>query len=470
MPAYPRYPTGDDPLARPDRPFAPRDDDNPDDQAPTQLWSPPPRFQPDYSFAHDSDTAEQRLAARRSADANSVFASGVWAEDEPEEPATEVRPAAALPPVASRAAGPAAHRTKPRRTGLWIGLGAALVVIVAVALVLWLVVAPLKQAKSDFAAAQPGLAQARTTLRTAVDTTQATVGAIQGADMADPSLLDQYTGLLDQAQTSLATPDPVMATQASAIRQQVDQMTTLTSTMNGQAANLARLSAAVVISRDKATYQKAQANLTAAVAAAQSVYDSSDGNVTDETLRTTLKSQIDAANQLIGASVADADLPTATDQLNAAATALAAADQAVISNQRAAGGKTYTYTLLASAGQINAAQMPMDAVILAMKIYVTGSLVQVQTCYQQAGVADLATCDGYFNGSFFDMTGSRQGTTAVVQDVDPNALYLWGTLTFASSAVTAKVVSFDGPVALCQLPDGTIFGDPTLPSCGNIAV
>jgi len=467
MPAYPQYPRDDGP--------------NDADLAQTQAWSPEPaapapdettvgsaysRFKPDYSFAHDSDTAERRLAARRAADADSLFASGIWAETEPDD-----TPAAPTPakPVAARALPPTDDRpAKPRRLGLWIGLGAGLVVILAAALVVWFVVVPLNHAKTDFTAAQPALAQARSALQTAVDTTQTSVGGVQPSDLADATLLDQYTGLLDQAQTTLATPDPVMASSTQDIRRQIDQMTALATTMNGQAANLARLSAAILISRDKATYLKAKANLTAAVAAAQTVYDASEGNVDNEDLRTTLKAKIDEANQLLAAQVADADLATTATQMNTMAVDLATADQAVVENQRATGGRTFTYTLLASDGQINASQMPVDAIILAMKVYVTGSLVQIQTCYKQGGVTDLSTCDGYFTGQYYDMTGSRDGDTAAVQDVDPASLYLWGTVTFSSTAVSAPAILFTGPPGLCQLPDGTVFGDPTLPSCGNV--
>lgn len=458
MPAYPRYPGDEDA-----------------DLGQTQAWTPDdpptpgPRFTPDYSFAHEVDDSQQRQAARRAAEADSVFASGVWAEDEPDEPEAPATVVAPPRPPAARALPPADPRAPKRRTGLWIGLGAGLVVVVAAVLVVVLLVVPLSRAKADFSAAKPGLEQARATLQSAVAATQTTVGGIQASELADVTLLDQYTGLLDQAQASLATADPVMAANAKDIRAQVDQMTTLSATMTGQAANLTRLSNAIVISRDKAVYQKAVAGLSAAVTAAQAVYDSSEGNVDNEDLRDALKAQIEAANQLIAAQVADADLATVAAQMTAMAGALATADQAVIDNQRATGGKTYTYTLLASDGQISATQLPVDAVILAMKVYVTGSLVQVQTCYQQGGVTDLGSCDGYFDGQFFDMTGSRDGTTVLVQDVDPDSLYLWGTITFSGAGAQAKAIAFDGPPGLCQLPDGSVFGDPTLPSCGDIA-
>lgn len=391
--------------------------------------------------------------------------------------------------------------------------GAAVVIIVALALILG-VFLPKQRAESAYDTAVANYNAAQSALTAQIAVAQDLAGRVGADQVKDPTVLDILATALAAA-NGLVVAAPVVAGGTDTSEQQTTDLTNQTAEMQVAVDSLQSAITAVQQSR----VDWAVDVLTAAVTAAQAIYDASAGGlVDDESLRTTLQSQLDAANQALAAaqtititvpkpsaapanpSNATATIPdqsvavsppilsTDVDQIVTSLTDLVAtlniASQAVADDQAKVTNAVYTYVLVLPDGmEFNDARSPVVTGSNAagnyagwyygsVKIIVQGDRVVVGIC--GGGAVDfpkLETCGGGFDRvtinsrpGAFDVS-DRQGDATVeiwTGNRDGTTAIVnsgdnpfdWAAITFAGPQPQAAAVKFIGG-SNCQRSDGT---------------
>ena len=153
--------------------------------------------------------------------------------------------------------------------------------------------------------------------------------ATQSSDVEDTATLTKAKNALEQANASLASEkalDECKATMSDAqLRALTNQADTIVSNQTQYTLTINKTKTAVENSKATKTQSNAKNNLSTKRQEAQTLYDQSNGKVTDETTRTNLKKAIDDADSLIAQNiknVTSSQYSSAIDTLNNTMTAV----------------------------------------------------------------------------------------------------------------------------------------------------
>jgi len=358
---------------------------------------------------------------------------------------------------------------------------AALAVVIAVLVgVVFGVMLPNKHAvenaQASFQAAAQKFTDAQAALSDQIQAANA-VSSVQAADVKDPTTVSDLQTALTNAQ-SLITDLPAMASTASAINQQVTDLTNQTDSTTAATQTLQTAVTAV----GQSQVDLAVDNLKTVLADAQSSYDSADwmaNTAEGKALLPQLKTLIDQAT---AATNDPSTLGTDTDSIVTALQNITPSLQQATDNLNAAAAKvtankTYTYTL--SGDQVtcgvnicyNGVGGGDPSTVESVQVTVKGSTVTAKLCFMSNVAVDPTTCqptpgtEANLYGWSEAWTGTRDGTTAkIVSTTADKADFSWGTITFASSAPNAEATQFAAADS-CEKSDGSGYGQLVNGSC-----
>ncbi|TCD54176.1 hypothetical protein EJ419_03800 [Alloscardovia theropitheci] len=155
------------------------------------------------------------------------------------------------------------------------------------------------------------------------------VASTQSVDVEDTSTLTRIKNAINQANASINSEKDLDACTASLsdiqLRNIAQQADTIVNNQTEYTTAINKAKTAVENSKATKTQSNAKNDLTSKRQEAQTLYDQSNGKVTDETTRTNLKKAIDAADQLIAQNiknVTSSQYSSAIDTLNNTMTAV----------------------------------------------------------------------------------------------------------------------------------------------------
>ena len=387
--------------------------------------------------------------------------SAVWAILQHGDPAPQPRQSATPEPPSERP--PASPQQQGRARAIGIAVAAVVLVLAAVAGVMFGYVLPRQQslshAQSSFQTAVQAYSQAQIDLTSQISSAKNTAATVTAADVKDPATIDALNSALDSAQ-SLSAPAPAMGSTADVINNQVAEIAASTQATAAATHTLQSAVAAMQQSR----VDKAADDLSSAIAAAQKTHDDSAW-LGDTAERTALQTQIDQANTAVSAPDSlGSDTGAIVAALQTFLPPLQSANDAVAAAVQAAADATYTFVL--TGDQLTCGVNvcydglsggdPISAE--SAKITVQGPSVTAQLCFTSEVAVDPQTCTPTADdaptlyGWSDSWTGTRDGDTAIVQSA--STAFAWAVVTFAGTtpnSVATSLATGDD----CERADGS---------------